>query len=500
MDNRGQSQYDLASRERATLAGDSKKNDTPLLNGIESLCANASQAWDNRNAQRTASHVLAQLACLGTHTVTGLLNTCGRQFEDWSAAYRLYSRNRINVEQLFEPSRQWLCENQKGPIVTAMDDTRLRKTGRNIDGVKYMRDPMGPPFRMNLIRAQRFLQTSMACKGQDGQARMIPVDWVHAPIPQKPKPSASKEQWAHYRTQAKACRITTVGAQRIRHLRQWLNQHGAQDRTLWTSVDGSFTNGAVLKNLPDNTILVGRIRADAKLHHLPREQPKAQGRRRAYGHQAPTPEQLRQDESVPWKRVEVFFGGKKRSLRVKQLTPLRWRTAGINHNLQLLVLAPTPYRLTKNSKLLYRKPAYLICTAPQADIAQVIQHYLWRWDIEVNFRDEKTLLGVGDAQVRTPAAVQNVTGCAVAAYAMLLVAAAQCKQNNAIPDHLPPPKWQHDKACPTTTMRLIQNLRHELWARSIHFSGFVIGHKTNPKPKKRQLSLESALFYASRYS
>lgn len=28
---------------------------------------------------------------------------------------------------------------------------------------------------------------------------------------------------------------------------------------------------------------------------------------------------------------------------------------------------------------------------------------LWRWGIEVNFRDEKTLLGTGEAQVRTAA-------------------------------------------------------------------------------------------------
>ena len=464
------------------------------------MCAQAGRGSDNRNAQRTARHVLAHLACLGTHTVTGLLNTCGRQFHDWSADYRLYTRNRVEAEQLFEPSRQWLCESQPGPIVTAMDDTRVRKTGRKVHGVKYMRDPMGPPFRVNLIRAQRFLQTSMACKKENGQARMIPIDWVHAPLPQKPKPNASKAQWRQYTAQSKACRISTVGAQRIHHLRQWLNEHGAQERRLWTCVDGSFTNGGVLKNLPENTTLVGRIRADAKLYHLPQEQPKAQGRKRVYGVQAPAPEQLRQDERVPWQHIEVFFGGKTRELRVKHLGPLRWPTAGANVNLQLLVLAPTPYRLSKTSKLLYRKPAYLICTDPEADLAEVIQYYLWRWDIEVNFRDEKTLLGVGDAQVRTPAAVQNVTGCAVATYAMLLVAAAQCQQQNKTPDHLPAPKWQRKRSYRPTTMRLIQNLRYELWARSIHFSGFVIQQHANTKPQKNTVSLESALFYAARYS
>jgi len=41
---------------------------------------------------------------------------------------------------------------------------------------------------------------------------------------------------------------------------------------------------------------------------------------------------------------------------------------------------------------------------------------------QVNFRDEKTLLGVGEAQVRDQDAVQNVTATAVAGYALLLAA------------------------------------------------------------------------------
>ncbi len=144
------------------------------------------QTGSPKHGARITSHVLAQLSCLGNHTVTGLLNTCGRQFADWSADYRLYSKNRIDPEKLFEPVRQEPCE-QPGPVVITLDDTRLPKVGRKTHGVKYMRDPMGPPSRVNFILAQRFLQTSMACKGQDGQARMIPVDWVHAPVTQKPK-------------------------------------------------------------------------------------------------------------------------------------------------------------------------------------------------------------------------------------------------------------------------------------------------------------------------
>lgn len=444
-------------------------------------------------------HILSHLVCMGTHTVTGVISVCGRQFKDWSADYRLYERSRVTPEQLFEPVRQWLCDSQVGPVVIAMDDTCLRKTGRKVHGAKHMRDPLGPAFHTNLMWAQRFLQISMALKTPHGQATMIPVDWVHAPVLPKPKASDGQDVWDRYKEQHKKASLPALGAQRIKQMRLWLDEHGARHRELWAVVDGSFTNSTVLKNLPENTILVGRIRADAKLYHLP-DQQNPKGRHLSYGVQGPTPEQLRKDDTEPWHTVTAWYGGKRRSLRVKKLAPIRSRVAGEHQTLQLLVIAPTKYRLSKNSKVLYRKPTYVICTNPDAPIKQVVQYYLWRWDIEVNNRDEKTLLGVGEAQVRTEQAVQNQTGCAVAAYAMLLTAAAICTKEGKDCNHLPPPKWHRGTTQRITTMTLIKNLRYELWATAIHFSGFLTNNDQNTNPEKRTHSPSSALFYANRHS
>jgi hypothetical protein len=453
------------------------------------------------NRTRAGEHLLTQLVCLGTHTVTGLLSACGRQFCDWSADYRLYERNRVDPEALFAAVRGRLLAKQTGAVVCALDDTRIKKTGTKTHGVQYTRDPLGPPFHLNLFRAQRFLQISMALQADKGEARMVPVDWVHAPLAPKPKKNAPAQAWEHYRMQRTNARIGITGAQRLLHLRVWLDENDARERELVCVADGSFTNATVLKNLPERTTLIGRIRSDAKLYYVPAREPAAKGRRRCYGEIAPTPEQLRTDDAVPWQPVEVFYGGKTRELRAKRLGPLRWRTAGGQTTLQLVVLAPTPYRLTKNSRLLYRKPAYLICTDPDAPLAEIIQHYLWRWDIEVNFRDQKTLLGLGDAQVRTKNAIQNLTGTAVAAYAMLLTAADDCRQTKTPCQHLPQPKWRRQKQCRrATTMDLIQNLRYELWARALHFSDFEYKRNHDTKPRIRNCPLESALFYASTYS
>ena len=253
----------------------------------------------------------------------------------------------------------------------------------------------------------------------------------------------TKQALAQFRQAKRETALPKVGADRLKKLRSDMDEEGQYDRPLWAVVDGGYTNRTFIKHLPERTTAVGRIRADAKLYHLPESTEGKPGRNRVYGDRAPTPEELRKDTSVPWQRVEAFAAGKTHHFKIKTMTPLRWRPAGKEHDLRLIVIAPLGYRLTKNSKLLYRKPAYLICTDPNADIQEVLQAYVWRWDIEVNFRDEKSLLGVGQAQVRHEHSVGKVPALAVAAYAMLLTSAIQAYGPTGKPDSLPTPKWRH---------------------------------------------------------
>ena len=450
--------------------------------------------------QRLARHLLAQLVTLGEHNITGLLASCGRQQLDWSADYRMYSRQRADPGLLFDQVRSSMLKQLPAgePVLVAIDDTHIRKSGRKVAGGKYARDPMGPRFRVNFIWAQRFLQVSMAC-GAPGHRRLIPVAFQHAPAPRKPSRKASDAERHLYR---QACRQQSLGRQAVRQLettRAWLDRQGQSHRPLWCVVDGGYTNRTVLGSLPPNTVLVGRIRSDAKLHWLPRTPAAATGRRRVYGEVAPTPEQLRQDESIAWRPIPVFLGGVQHQVRVKCLGPLRWRVAGQNRTLRLVVIAPLHYRTSASGKYLYRRPVFLICTDPNADTAAIVQRYIARWDIEVNFRDEKTLLGVGEAQVRDPHAVQNVTATAVAAYALLL-AAAQRPGLHESPFGLPRPKWQNKKPRRATTQRLIQQMRFELWGQAMSFSHFADQPPPSRSPENSLRNPCHAVLYSSRHS
>jgi len=173
----------------------------------------------------------------------------------------------------------------------------------------------------------------------------------------------------------------------------------------------------------------------------PEDQP-AIGSKRQYGQPAPTPDTLRQDDAAPWQEVTAFAAGTFHTFRVKTLAPILWKKAGATLPLRLLVIAPVGYRLRKGSRLLFRQPGFLICTDPGLPLAQLLQYYLWRWEIEVNHRDEKQLIGVGEAQVRSPQSADRQPAFAVASYAILLLAAARETHTSVTPASLAPPKWQ----------------------------------------------------------
>src|ERR1035441_3421783 len=102
---------------------------------------------------------------------------------------------------------------------------------------------------------------------------------------------------------------------------------------------------------------------------------------------------FRRSETVPVVRVRCFAAGQVREIPVQVVRTVYWRKAGPDLPLLLLAIKPLGYRLRKGSKLLYRQPAFLICTDPQLDLTILLQAYVDRWEIECNHRDEKSLIG-----------------------------------------------------------------------------------------------------------
>ena len=360
---------------------------------------------------------------------------------------------------------------------------------------------LGPGKRTvtNLIRAQRYPQFSAAWPLEDGATRMVPIDFVHAPSPVKPGKKADPAQLKDYREALKQQNLNRRALERIETLRH----NVPEGRRLIIVGDGSFTNKTFMRGKPEGTTYIGRARKDAVLHYLPEGPPPATGRRPSYGKRAPTPEELRQDESVPWQEIEAFASGKRHKFRIKTLGRVLWRKAGADLSLRLVVIAPIGYRLRKGSRMLYRQPAYLLCTDPDLPLEELLQDYLWRWGIEVNFREQKTLLGTGEAQVRTEPSNQHLPAVSVAAYAMLWTATLKAYCGGLERPCWKPPKWrkqpESDRQLPSTG-ELLRLLRIELWAGAMRpdtFYDFVTHRPPDLNVEKLTPNLPSILFDAA---
>jgi hypothetical protein len=456
--------------------------------------------------------MLATLLCPERGTLTNLICTTGCQQQDWSAHYRLYSHDRVRESALFDPVRAAVLQALPAdhPLVVAVDDTLVRKRGTHIAGVGWKRDPLGPAFQTNLVRGQRHLQFSAAWPLEQGAARMVPIGWFHAPSAPKPSKEAAAEVQQQQREARKQMSLNVQALEQMRRLRASC----PAARPIIYSGDGSYTNAAVLRGLPAGSTYLGRMRKDAVLHHPPVARPAgSNGRRPGYGPLAPTPDELRTDESVPWSEVAAYAAGRRHSFRIKTLGPVLWRKAGAQLPVRIVVIAPLGYRLRKGSRMLYRQPAYLLCTEPELPVEKLLQYYLWRWGIEVNFRDEKTLIGTGEAQVRSAASNQHLPAMTVAAYAMLWVAALRMQEGrdkgkDPAVRALQPPRWRARRetegdALPTTG-DLLRRLRYETWAGALrpgslyHFVTDGRPDKTRQKPPpKPPLSLPGMLFAAA---
>jgi len=435
--------------------------------------------------------MLAHLLCTERRTVTGLLNTLGRQQQDWSKAYRLY-REHVDDAAIFSPVLDGVLEllPEDSALVIAMDDSYLRKSGTKVAASGWYRDPLGPAFHTNLMWAQRFIQLSAAIPdpANPKRSRMIPIAMELIPKLPKPAKDASKEDVAHYE-QIKA--LNSPGAHAIRLLtrvREHLDACGHNQTIIRALGDGDYSNSTLLPNLPPRTVYIGRTRSDLNLCSVPKQPARrSAGRPRSYGKALPTPEALRKDTSVPWDRLEICNGPQTTKVRYKHIARAKWHVAGEKAVVQIVVIAPLRYRKRKNGPWKYTQPAYLVCTDADLPVAELIQSYFWRWGIEVNFKEEKQLFGAGQAQLRNAQSVSSAPAVCIATYAALLLAGIRAYGFHSRPPAVLPPKWYARKnTARVTASDLIKQMHQEMMLSAAgNFSPLAFGRlpgMTSEKP------------------
>jgi hypothetical protein len=421
--------------------------------------------WEEVFSQERLWHRARRLALglvvgLGLRTITRALGAVGREQKPWSSDYRVFSRSPWQVRALFASVvDEALTLQGAGPLVVAGDYTHLVRTGRKVKAAKWTRDPLSPPFHVNLVRAVRFFQLAFLVPCEPAAPRAVPVAFAESPVPRKPGKRADEAAWAAYRQAQKRQPAAVAAREEIVALRQYLDEHGAKARSVLVALDGSFCQRRFLQEPIAGVELLCRTRKDAGLC---RRQEGAG--RRFYGAQTFTPEGVRQDEAVPWQETTARFGAKEHPLRYKDGGVVYWRKGARRRPLRLIVLAPQAYRRSPQGKLLYREPGYLLTTDLTTPAAILIQAYLDRWQIEVAHRDEKSVMGVGQAQVWNDRSVTRQPAFAVAAYALLLLAGIKAYGGQRSSELPALPRWRGRAGRPSC-LDLVIALRAQLAAR-----------------------------------
>jgi hypothetical protein len=303
----------------------------------------------SRTFHRAVRQALGSLVCLGQRCLSRIIWTNGGQHRSWSAEYFLHSRCEWQPQELFRPIlERALAYCPERLVGVAVDDTRLPKTGRCIQQAFYQRDPLSPPFHVNLMLGLRFLQASLLVpvhRLAQVSTRGLPIRFEEVSRVKKPSRKAAPEAWQEYKEAIKQHNLSQSFVGMMGQLREELDLAGGAKKILVLANDASFCNRTCFRAPRDRTELISRTRKDAVLC---RRAPL--GGLRFYDTEKFTPEQVRQDETQPWKETKIFYGGKRRKVRYKEVAAVYWQGGARRCPLRLLVVAPTPYRKRKSNK------------------------------------------------------------------------------------------------------------------------------------------------------
>ena len=425
------------------------------------------------SARRATELMVGALLCAGRKWVSRILCAQGREREDWSAAYKLFSRSPWRAADLFEPAiAECLAQlGPDGPIPLAGDELRTRRGGRRVKRSRWTADPLSPPFRINFFKGIGWMHYCVPLRVGGGAARGVPVGFEPVDPPPRPRRGADSAAWAAHRRAKRASSLSRKASAQLRGLRERFDRAGAEARRLLVGLDGAFCNRHMLRAGLERTSLVLRCRRDAKLH-LPAKP--SEGPRRVYGKRKFTPESVRRDRRRKWRTVEVWFGGRRREVRCKEVGGVLWQRPAGRRPLRLLVVAPTPYRLSPGSPTCYRDPAYLLVDDLETPVAELLQVYFDRWEIEVNHRDLKQHVGVSDAQVWNDESVDRLPAFMVACYSYLLLASLKAYGPGRGRQYPRPPKWQTRPRARPSCLDLMARFREEAARASPGDLGFGV--------------------------
>lgn len=340
---------------------------------------------------RVVALVLAEVFAFARHTVTQLLLTLGITDDDWSAWYRIFSRQRIDEEAAGRVMLEAVVSEMGASelFVTGFDGFQVPRSSRKMPGTSWSPALGTAPFKKGIHRAQRFVEGSWLTPLVNGFSRAIPLRCLPTFTVKAVKSSAPvRKEWEG-------------GWRYLLWLRERLDEMGRQKQPVLALADATFDTIGMWAELPERVSLVARTKRNRCLYWLPTPS-SGPGRPAKYGEKAPAPsEWLRRRKGFSHYSVQVR--GKTKTMRCRLEGP--FLRDGLPFRVLFLLVVGGGKRPPGSRRKRYKPALYLISAVERDGQWQLplrlpeLLPWLWqRWELEVAHREMKSGFGLGDKQ------------------------------------------------------------------------------------------------------
>lgn len=402
-------------------------NDTPeqdevpeLMRELWKLIQEGRPAFkQDRTFRRGVAMVFGELFNLGRHTVTQTLRTLGETEGDWTAWYRLFSRDRFDEEVLGQQMVGASLEHvlPEEPYAVTIDAILIPRTGRRMAGSAWLPAMDTAYFQRGFRRAQRFVEVAWLTPAEDGFCRAVPLRWQAAPTRKA------------IESDIKPIKEWEAGCQLLAWLREVLNRAGRAQQPIVAVADGSYDVQGIWSQLLKGVVLLVRSARNRALYALPegRGENDGPGRPRLYGERLARPDaNMRRHKG--WTTARLRIRGRDLVFKYRVRGPVL--VEGAPHQ-PLFSIVVRGVKWKRGRKEKRRKPAFYLVSAVQREEEWVLPWpvetlltWAWhRWECEVAHREMKSSLGIGEKQCWGKRSAHTAVQWGVWVYGLCVLAA-----------------------------------------------------------------------------
>ena len=361
-----------------------------------------------------------------------------------------------------------------GPLVLGLDDTIERRWGARIRARGIYRDPVRSSDS-HFVKTSGLRWLSLMLLAEipwAGRVWALPFLTVLAP---------SERYWEKQKRKPKL--LTDWARQVVLQVQRWF-----PSRSLVVVADGAFASLQLLSDWAARrrpVVCVTRLRLDARLFRpAPPRRKGAMGRPRLVGTRLPSLQQVIANRRTRWQRLIVadWYGQGQRVVELTSGTAIWYHTG----------LPPVPIRwvLVRDPERKFETRA-LLCTQLDQDPRQILQWFVWRWQVEVTFQEVRTHLGVETQRQWSDLAIARTTPVLLGLFSIVTLLAHRLARNGQLP--IRQAAW-YEKTQPTFS-DAIAAVRQQLW----HPANFFTSHSKDNMVKIPH-TLYSGLCHAVSYA